>query len=92
MVYGVYILPFTPLYILFSTNLPINFFSANYISISITSRRTNMPVFLVLMLMLMSTQFSLVYTCACACAYAYALVKTKLTFLDISVQEMFMKE
>ena len=90
MVYGVHILPFTPLYILFSINLPINFFSTNYISISITSRRTNMPVFLVLMLMLMSTQFSLVYTCACA--YAYALVKTRLTFLDISAQEMFMKE
>ena len=57
--------------------------------ISISTRRTNMPVFLALMLMLMSPQFSLAYTCACA--YACTLVKTRLTFFDISAQEMFMK-
>ena len=44
------------------------------ISISISTRRTNLSVFLVFILM--STQFSLVSTCACAYAYAYALVKT----------------
>ena len=45
-----------------------------------STRRTNLCVFLVLMLMLMPTQFSLAYTCACACAcaYAYALVITRL--------------
>ena len=37
------------------------------ISISVSTRRTNLSVFLVLMLMLMSTQFSLAYTCD----YAY---------------------
>ena len=42
------------------------------ISISASTRRTNLSVFLVLILMLMSTQFSLAYTCACAYVYAYA--------------------
>ena len=42
--------------------------------ISISTRRTNMSVFLVLMFM--SRVFSLAYTCACA--YAYALVKIRL--------------
>ena len=46
------------------------------ISISVSTRRTNLSVFLVLMLMFMSTQFSLAYTCAYP--YAYALVKTRL--------------
>ena len=46
------------------------------ISISLSTRRTNLSVFLELMLLLMSTQFSLAYTCASA--YAYALVKTRL--------------
>ena len=45
------------------------------ISISTSTRRTNLSVFPVLMLM--STQFSLAYTCAYAYAYAYALVKTR---------------
>ena len=49
------------------------FISQSYdISISTSTRRTNLSVFLVLILM--STQFSLAYTSACA--YAYALVKT----------------
>ena len=46
------------------------------LSISISTRRTNLSVFLVLIPML--TQFSLAYTCACPYAYAYALVKTRL--------------
>ena len=46
------------------------------LSMRISTRRTNLSVFLVLMLM--SPQFSLVSTCACAYAYAYALVKTRL--------------
>ena len=69
---------------------PTVFTSQSYdTSISISTRSTNMPVFLVRMLMLMSPQFSLAYTCACA--YACALVKTRLKFLDISAQGMFMK-
>ena len=59
------------------------FTSESYdISITISTRRTNLSVLLALILMLMSTQFSLAYTCACACAYAYAyeLVKTMLKF------------
>ena len=55
------------------------FTSQSYdISISTSTRRANLSVFLANMLM--STQFSLAYTCACACAYdhAYALVKTSL--------------
>ena len=54
------------------------FISQSYdISISTSTRRTYLSVFLVLM----STQFSLAYTCACAYAfaYAYALAKTRLT-------------
>ena len=67
------------------------FASQSYeISISMSTRRTNLSVFLVLMLTLMPTQFSLAYTCACACSYAcacacacacanaYALAKTRL--------------
>ena len=55
------------------------FTSESYdISITISTRRTNLSVLLVLILMLMSTQFSLAYTCACA--YAYELVKTMLKF------------
>ena len=51
------------------------FTSQSYdISITISTRGTNLSVFLVFMLMLMSTQFSLADTCACA--YAYTLVKT----------------
>ena len=46
------------------------------ISISTSTRRTDLSVFLVLMLMLMSTQFSLAYIRASASAYA--LVKTSL--------------
>ena len=46
------------------------------ISISTTTGRKNLSVFLVLILMPMSTQFSLAYTCACA--YAYLLMKTRL--------------
>ena len=41
-----------------------------HISIRISTRRTNMPVLLVLMLMLMSPVFSLAYTCGlglCLC-------------------------
>ena len=45
--------------------------------ISISTRRKNLSVFLVLMPMLMSTQFSLAYKCACAYAYAYALVENQ---------------
>ena len=46
------------------------FISQSYdISISTTTRRTNLSVFPVVMLMLMSTQFSLAYTCVCAYAY-----------------------
>ena len=53
------------------------FTSESYdISITISTRRTNLSVLLVLILMLMSTQFSRAYTCACA--YAYELVKTVL--------------
>ena len=44
------------------------------ISISVSTRRTNLSVFLVLMLKLTSNHFSLAYTFA----YAYALVKTRL--------------
>ena len=47
-------------------------FASQCYDISITIRRTNLSVFLVLML----TQFSLTYTYTCA--YAYALVKTRL--------------
>ena len=51
------------------------FTSQSYdISMSISTGRTNLSVFLVLMLM--PTQFSLAYTCACA--YAHALVKTNM--------------
>ena len=51
------------------------FTSQSYdISITISTRGTNLSVFLVLMLMLMSTQFS--HADTCACAYAYTLVKT----------------
>jgi len=47
------------------------FTSQSYdISISTSTRRTNLSVFLVPMLM--STEFSLAYTRACAYAYAYA--------------------
>ena len=47
------------------------------VSITTSTRSTNLSVFLVLMLIrLMSTQFSLAYTCASA--YAYVLVKTRL--------------
>ena len=42
------------------------------ISISTSTGRTNLSVFLVLMFMLMSPVFSLAYTRACAYAYAYA--------------------
>ena len=57
------------------------FTSESYdISITISTRRTNLSVLLVLILMLMSTQFSLAYTCACAYASAYELVKTMLNF------------
>ena len=73
------------------------FASQSYeISISMSTRRTNLCVFLVLMLMLMPTQFSLAYTCACACAcacayaYAYALAKTRLnqhTFYGVVYKE-----
>ena len=45
--------------------------------ISINTRRTNMPVFLVLMLAYVAAGVLLAYTCACAYAYAYALVKTR---------------
>ena len=54
-------------------------------SISISTRRTNMPVFLGLMLILMSTQFSLAYSCACA--YACALVKPGLSFLTFLLRK-----
>ena len=46
--------------------------------ISISTRRTNLSVFLVLMLMLMSTQFSLAYTCAYAYASALDHITVKL--------------
>ena len=53
------------------------FSSQSYdISIRISTRWTNLSVFLVFMLMLMSTQFSLTYIRASA--FAYALVKTRL--------------
>ena len=53
-------------------------FTSQSYDISISTRRTNLSVFLVLMLM--STQFSLAYTCAFvyASAYTYALMKTRL--------------
>ena len=51
-------------------------FSSQSYGISISTRRMNWSVFLVLMLM--SIQFSLAYTCACAYAYAHGLVKTRL--------------
>ena len=56
------------------------FTSQSYdISISTSTRRTNLSLFLVLMLnTLMSTQFPLAYICA----YAYVLMKTRLNFLD----------
>ena len=55
------------------------FTSESYdISITISTRRTNLSVLLVPILILMSTQFSLAYTCACA--YTYELVKTRLKF------------
>ena len=59
---------------------PVFASQSSEISINMSTRRTNLSVFLVLMLMLMPTQFSLAYTwdCACACAYAYALAKTRL--------------
>ena len=47
-----------------------------YISISKSTRRTNLSVFLVHVFKLLSTQFLLAYTCPCA--YPYALVKTRL--------------
>ena len=51
---------------------------------SISTRGTNLSVFLVLMLVLMSRQFSLAYTCACA--YTYALVKTRLKKNNIAAK------
>ena len=61
------------------------FTSQSYdISISISTRRTNLSVFLVLMLM--STQFSLAYTCACA----YVLVKTRLK-RESTITDVFSK-
>ena len=57
---------------------PVFISQSHDISISTTTRRTNLSVFLVVMLMLMSIQFSLAYTGACAYVYAYALVKTGL--------------
>ena len=60
------------------------FTSESYdIKITISTRRTNLSVFLVLILMLMSTQFSLAYTCACA--YAYELVKTRHYFAGFEI-------
>ena len=62
-----------------SAYLDAVFTSQGYdISISASTRRTILSVFL--LLMLMPTKFSLAYTCACAYAYAhvYALVKTRL--------------
>ena len=55
-------------------------FTSQSYDISISTRRTNLSVFLVLMLMLMlmSTQSSLAYTCACAYAYTCAPVKNRL--------------
>ena len=51
------------------------FTSQSYdISISTSTRRTNLSVFLVLSLMLMSTEFSLAYTGACAYASAYGML------------------
>ena len=47
-------------------------FTSGSYNISMSTRRINLSIFLMLMFMLMSTQFSLAYTCACA----YALVKT----------------
>ena len=51
-------------------------FTSQSYDISISTRITNLSVFLVLMLM--STQSSLAYTCACAYAYACAPVKNRL--------------
>ena len=47
-------------------------FTSKSYDISMSTRRINLSIFLMLMFMLMSTQFSLAYICACA----YALVKT----------------
>ena len=47
-------------------------FTSRSYNISMSTRRINLSIFLMLMFMLMSTQFSLAYICACA----YALVKT----------------
>ena len=49
-------------------------FTSRSYDISMSTRRINLSIFLMLMFTLMSSQFSLAYTCACA--YAYALVKT----------------
>ena len=55
-------------------------FTIQSYDISISTRRTNLSVFLVLM----SRQFSLAYTCACA--YTYALVKTRLKKNNIAAK------
>ena len=60
-------------------------FTSQSYDISISTRRTNLYVFLVLMLMLMSTQFSLAYTCVCD--HAYALVKTRIEASFASIMD-----
>ena len=60
------------------------FTSQSYdISISTSTRRTKLSVFLVLILnTLMSTQFSLSYIIMCLCLCLCVLMKTRLKFLD----------
>ena len=67
-----------------ATYVDLVFTSQSY-DISISTRRTNLSVFLVLIIM--STKLALPYTCACAYAYAYALVKTMFNTSQILYRE-----
>ena len=53
--------------------------------ISISTRRTNLSLFLVLMFMLMSTQFSLAYTCAYASSLDHITVKLLVAVVTIQM-------